>query len=47
MVNKACYSGKELTTPSAVPGRLLGRHKEYADLTDKNYTLYTVKHGYS
>ena len=31
----------------AVPGRLLGHHKEYATLTDKLYVLHTVEHGYS
>ena len=47
MVNKAHYSGKELSTATAVPGRLLGRHEEYAELTNEPYILDTVQHGYS
>ena len=47
MANKASYSGKEVTTAAAVPGRLLGRHKEYATLTNELYVLHTIEHGYS
>ena len=47
VANKASYSGRELTTASAVPGRLVGHHKEYAKLTGKLYVLHTVEHGYS
>ena len=31
----------------AVPGRLLGHHKEYATLTNQINVLHTIEHGYS
>ena len=45
MVNKAHYSGREISAAAAVTCRLLGRHYKYAELTNENYILDTVQHG--
>ena len=44
--NQAEHSGKALVTDGRVPGRLLGKHEEYAKLGAEPYVVETVRGGY-